>query len=398
MRGRRTPPLKSRWILALLLIAALPAAVAGQYGPSCSIDPRKSTHNVGQDHSVTVTVEQYGDPYQGASVDFRVTSGPNSGIRGTGVTDKKGEATFVYTGSSGTGTDTVEAEGSTYMGKFSCTATVTWQEEQSTKLDLDISWSGYVVQEAAIATAHLTRNGTAVKGVPVQFEIIAGPHKGQKATSATDATGHATFTIRSNGLLGTDRVRAEANTSEHTDPDSEARLFSSAAVWSEEDAGFCEFEWTPEGYRPTHCHTWLEEVIMCLIGGLGRAVPQSAALSPERIDLYRRLRDSVLGNSVRGKQYVNLYYRLSGEALDIVAKNPRLVPRLLEILEEEEPLVRQLVATGSGTLREADRQKIDDLLRDVAPSGSDRFWTAVNELRNDLYDDEALEQFGVTVR
>lgn len=398
MRERRAIHLEPRWAMAFLLVGLVAPDLRGEEGFSCSLDPRKATRNVGEAHSVTMTIEHYGAPYPGSDVNFRVTGGPNAGIRGSSVTDNKGEATFEYDGSGGSGTDAIEAVGSTYGGNISCTATVTWKQQQGTNVDLEISWTGYVVQEAAIATAHVTRNGAAVKGASVEFEVISGPHKGEKGTSTTDVSGRAVFTIPGNGLLGTDRVRAEANATASRNPDSQATSPSYVMGWSEADAAFCEIELTGEGWRTVNCHDWLAELINCLLSGLGGVAPQSAALGPERMDLYHGLRDSVLGKSARGRQYVKLYYELSGEALDIVAKNPRLIPRVLDILEAEDPLIRELVATGSGTVGEHERQKIDDLLRDLAPSGSDRFWNAVNELRNNLYDNEALKELGITVR
>ena len=72
--------------------------------------PLTATNVVGTNHTVTATVtDSNGNPQVGVLVTFRVTSGPNVGRTGTGVTDASGNATFTYTGTGGIGTDTLVA-------------------------------------------------------------------------------------------------------------------------------------------------------------------------------------------------------------------------------------------------------------------------------------------------
>ena len=75
--------------------------------PTITLDPPTDTNTVGEDHTVTATVKEGGDPLD-AGVEFEVTAGPNAGDSGTDDTDGNGEATFTYTGD-GAGTDTIEA-------------------------------------------------------------------------------------------------------------------------------------------------------------------------------------------------------------------------------------------------------------------------------------------------
>jgi hypothetical protein len=82
-------------------------------GGTITLTPIAATNQVGTPHTVTATVRnQFGQPVQGATVDFRITGGPNAGLAQAGmldaVTDANGNATFTYT-SNATGTDTIMA-------------------------------------------------------------------------------------------------------------------------------------------------------------------------------------------------------------------------------------------------------------------------------------------------
>jgi len=82
-------------------------------GGTITLTPRAATNPTGTQHTVTATVRnQFGQPVQGANVDFRITSGPNAGLTQAGmtdaVTDANGNATFTYT-SNAVGTDVIVA-------------------------------------------------------------------------------------------------------------------------------------------------------------------------------------------------------------------------------------------------------------------------------------------------
>ena len=64
----------------------------------------------GSTHTVTATATSAGGaPVAGATVDFRVLTGPNAGAVGQGVTNAAGQTTFTYTDSGGPGRDTIRA-------------------------------------------------------------------------------------------------------------------------------------------------------------------------------------------------------------------------------------------------------------------------------------------------
>jgi hypothetical protein len=96
----------------LFLAGALSSPGRGAVGTILYIvdaTPATATNIVGTDHTVTATITDAGTPQQGFQVFFEVTSGPNAGANGSDVTDVNGEATFTYTGTGGTGQDSIDA-------------------------------------------------------------------------------------------------------------------------------------------------------------------------------------------------------------------------------------------------------------------------------------------------
>jgi hypothetical protein len=85
---------------------------------SVGLSPKTASAIEGGNHTVTAKAESTtGTPVPGATVTFKVISGPNTGVNGTGVTDANGEASFTYTdaGPDGTtGTDEIQA----YIGNL----------------------------------------------------------------------------------------------------------------------------------------------------------------------------------------------------------------------------------------------------------------------------------------
>jgi uncharacterized repeat protein (TIGR01451 family) len=59
-------------------------------------------------------------------------------------------------------------------------------------------------------TASVTVDGSPEGGIVVTFTVEAGPNAGTTGTCTTDATGQCTFTYTSNGIPGTDIIRARA--------------------------------------------------------------------------------------------------------------------------------------------------------------------------------------------
>lgn len=96
-------------------------------GAILSLAPSSQTHSVGESATVTATfTNTCNQPLSGTTVTFQVTSGPNTGMTGTGVTDSNGQATFTYS-SNLPGTDQLQASVTNPAGTIkSNTVTVTW--------------------------------------------------------------------------------------------------------------------------------------------------------------------------------------------------------------------------------------------------------------------------------
>lgn len=95
-----------------------------------NLTPQTATNPVDTSHTVTAIVsDSTGARLPGVTVDFEVTSGPNAGTSGSGVTDANGEATFTYTGSGGPGTDSISGSFTDSSGTVQTdTAEKIWEE------------------------------------------------------------------------------------------------------------------------------------------------------------------------------------------------------------------------------------------------------------------------------
>ena len=88
-----------------------------------SITPLLDTNPLGEDHTVTATVQDLkGNPLENIDVTFSIRIGPNSDEPDyTAATDGNGQATFTYTGDGGVGTDAIRACFTNALGEQVCT-------------------------------------------------------------------------------------------------------------------------------------------------------------------------------------------------------------------------------------------------------------------------------------
>ena len=78
--------------------------------PTINLSPVTAKNPVNTEHTLTATVKDVsGNPQSGVLVNFSLISGPNSPLAGSGVTNTKGEVTFVYTGGGNIGIDKIQA-------------------------------------------------------------------------------------------------------------------------------------------------------------------------------------------------------------------------------------------------------------------------------------------------
>ncbi|HVM60352.1 MAG TPA: HYR domain-containing protein [Verrucomicrobiae bacterium] len=92
----------------------------------CSLTPVLATNFVGSLDSVTASVTANGAAGAGIPVDFSVISGPNIGQGSNTTTSTNGQAAFLYTSSTSTGTDVIEAIAVDGNLSWTGTATKVW--------------------------------------------------------------------------------------------------------------------------------------------------------------------------------------------------------------------------------------------------------------------------------
>jgi hypothetical protein len=111
-----------------------PTGLQGTVGVSgIALTTTSTSAVIGTNHIVTVHItDSIANPVQGVTVNFKIDSGPNQGITGTGVTDANGETQFSWQ-STTAGTDVISASAispSNQTMTISSTTSVTWAQSQ----------------------------------------------------------------------------------------------------------------------------------------------------------------------------------------------------------------------------------------------------------------------------
>jgi Ca2+-binding RTX toxin-like protein len=195
----------------LALVAGLVQAPA----PSViSLDPAAATNTVGDDHTVTATVEdEFGNLVAGEAVHFDVTGGGTPvPAGGDDTTDASGEATFTFTNETvGANTITACVDADDDMtcdgGEVSDTATKTWEAGPAFAITLEPATDINPVGSQHTLTATVEDEfGNPLAGEDVHFDVTGGgtpvPVSGD---DTTDASGDATFTF-TNGSASTNTI------------------------------------------------------------------------------------------------------------------------------------------------------------------------------------------------
>jgi PKD repeat protein len=133
--GAATAPISTAMAELILAPVALIQPDPGLFS-SVGLAPATATNAAGTSHTVTATATSSGgSPVPGATVVFRVISGPNTGQQGQDTTDSQGQATFTYADTGGAGTDTIQA----FIGTLgSNTVTKTWLLKCDADVDNDV--------------------------------------------------------------------------------------------------------------------------------------------------------------------------------------------------------------------------------------------------------------------
>jgi hypothetical protein len=181
-----------------------------------ALDPATATNTVGEDHTVTATVEdEFGNPVAGESVHFAVTgAGTPDPASGNVDTDAAGEADFTFTNEApGTNTITacVDADDDLTCdgGELSTTATKTWEAGPPFSITLEPATDTNPVGAAHLLTATVADEfGNPLAGEDVHFDVTGAATPVPAAgDDETDAAGQATFTFTNNSA-GTNPITA----------------------------------------------------------------------------------------------------------------------------------------------------------------------------------------------
>lgn len=153
-----------------------PIGSAGTNRASITLAPSDSTLPVGQSVTETATfADGGGTPYPNIPVKFTVTSGPDAGQTGNGVTDQNGHASFNFT-NTGAGTDLIVASTTNAIGSMlSSQAAVLWTN------NLSQVWSGADIGAPTLAGSDSQSNGvwtiagsgSDVGGTADQFHFVS---------------------------------------------------------------------------------------------------------------------------------------------------------------------------------------------------------------------------------
>jgi YVTN family beta-propeller protein len=171
--------------------------------PGVFLTPVYGAQPVGGSILVYATVIDGNDnPVQGATVEFAVLSGPDSGGARANVTQGDGVAEFNITNNGGenqcpctlSGVDTIQATYTTGGNTYESTIYVTWANPTVT---LCCSGSGTTGGTKTVTATALDGNGNPVANARVEFTVISGPNKGMNETELTAGDGTASFTYNS---------------------------------------------------------------------------------------------------------------------------------------------------------------------------------------------------------
>lgn len=159
-------------------------------GATLSLAPPTQNVPVGSPATVTATLQNScGTGLQGASVDFAVQSGPDTGTTGSGVTDANGVASFTYTGPT-PGTDTVGASATNPAGRINATPVdVVWQQ-QAAQLAINGAAGGDYHDPATVAGV-LTDSHGPLAGRNVTFTL----NSTESCSATTNASGAAACSV-----------------------------------------------------------------------------------------------------------------------------------------------------------------------------------------------------------
>ncbi len=175
--------------------------------PSCDAAPSVAANPAGDDHTVKLIFRTTdGSLAAGVNVSVAVSSGPNSPMQTTLVTDATGQAAFTYTGGLNAGIDVIDFSGVVEGRTVSCSATKNWIVGQP------VCSTAPNAADKSIQTAHgvtatfLRGDGSPVQGVAVTTGISSGPNAPLVNNAVTDAQGQVQLSYSGGTTSGRDLI------------------------------------------------------------------------------------------------------------------------------------------------------------------------------------------------
>lgn len=172
--------------------------------PEISLDPKTATNSAGENHTVTATVKEGGNPLVGTLVSFSVTAGPNTGeVSDPGEcladpncnTDASGQTSWTYTSDGTTGTDVIEACFTDKTGKEHCArAQKEWVDRTPPQASCveTVNPHGKTVPPAGKTTLPGPKGGDNEDGF---YELLAKDLSGIVSLVISDAFGSGPFAV-----------------------------------------------------------------------------------------------------------------------------------------------------------------------------------------------------------
>ena len=119
--------------------------------------------------------------------------------------------------------------------------------------------------------------------------------------------------------------------------------------------------------------------------------------SPRMLSQARDFRDDVLARTPRGRNYTQLYYKSSPEAVAIAILNPSLIWRSREMLERYRPVLDSMIRGEQVTLTQGDLDQIEGFLNAFADKSSSQLCGSLKSVCEDLRNPQVQTEFHITV-
>jgi hypothetical protein len=108
-----------------------------------------------------------------------------------------------------------------------------------------------------------------------------------------------------------------------------------------------------------------------------------------------QFRDEVMTQSATGRQYIDLFYKHSGQASWILMRNSSLRSRVAQTLWNQQSTLQALIQHQPATIRTGDLNEIDAIIGAFLFSADASLAADLRTLRQAVRDRSALTQFGV---